>query len=198
MKAPRTELLPLAVRTAAGVLSTVAAVCCMSMWMALPAAAQAPEVDCKQTGPGNMRLECDVRFQMPREVGSVVATVPGSDTALPQPGFERYPKAGDISAFLFVVDTSNRARSGTISANGEDITRILRKAEAQDRFGLATLPGNGTGSEASLSVRAALGADPRNIERELSEMKANGLASPIYRSSIEGIRMLKGSCRVPG
>jgi hypothetical protein len=86
-----------------------------------------------------MRLECDVRFQIPKDVSSVVATVSGSDTTLPQPVFERYPKAGDTSAFLFLVDTSNRTRSGTISANGEDITRILRRAEAQDRFGLAPL-----------------------------------------------------------
>lgn len=191
MEAPRTELILPAVRSAICVLSTVAAVCCMSIWMALSAAAQAPDTDCKQTGPGNMRLECDVRFQIPKDVSSVVATVSGSETTLPPPVFERYPKAGDTSAFLFLVDTSNRARSGTISANGEDITRILRRAEAQDRFGLATLPGSGTGTEASLSVRAALGADPRNIERELSEMKANGQASPIYRSSIEGIRLLK-------
>ncbi len=174
----------------------ITAVCCMSLWAVQAPAAQPLDIDCQQTGTGGRRLECDVRFQTPRTVSSVTATVTGVPD-LPSPTFERFPHANDASAFLILVDTSDKARSQTVNANIEDIVRILRTARPHDRFGLATLPGTaqdqigrGAGSGPSLNVLAQIGTDPRSVEGMVAGLRATGMASPIYRSSIEGIRLL--------
>lgn len=189
MKAPRIGPSLAARRVAAGILPMILAVACLSVSMAHPAAAEGLDATCQQTGNDKRRLECDVRLAMPVEVNSVTATVVEDKRALPAPSFERYPKPDDISAFLFLFDLSDPARAGTVNANIADARRILATAATYDRFGIATLPG-GSGPEPSIDLPAPIGLDLHNVERRLAEMKAKGLASPIYRSSIESIRVL--------
>jgi hypothetical protein len=178
-----------AMRVPAGILPVIMAVACLSFSMAHPAAAADLDAICQQTGTDKRRLECDVRFVNPVDVTSVTATVIEEKRTLPSPGFERYPKTDDVSAFLFLFDLSDPARAGTVNANIADARRILATARPHDRFGIATLPG-GSGPEPSIDLRAPIGLDLYNVERRLGDMKAKGLASPIYRSSIESIRVL--------
>ena len=190
MEAPHTAWPANSLRAAASTLSAFAAVFCLSMSIILPAVAKDLDAACEQTGPDKRHLECDVRFHTPPGASSATATVVETNRAL-SPNFEGYPKADDISAFLFLFDLSDPARADTVKANAADALRILATATPHDKFGVATLPGNSSGPEPSIDVLAPIGNDLDNIKRQVSGMKAKGPASPIYRSSIEGIRLLK-------
>jgi hypothetical protein len=196
MKTPRSEWSVIRFRTALRtLLACTAMLCLVGLTPALRAAAEDLDVACQQNGSNKKQLECDFRFHMPREVNSVIATIVGSGQSLPLTGNERYPNGTNsgqpnTSAFLFLFDLSEPARTSTTNANSSDAQRILRTALPYDRFGIATFPGSGRGSTPSLDVLAEIGIDQTAAQARLGDMKPKGSASTVYRSAIEGIRLL--------
>jgi hypothetical protein len=167
----------------------------MAPMLAPLAAAEDLDVACQQNGPDKKRLECDVRFHTPREADSVTATIVGSGQSLPVISRDRYPNGinggqPNTSAFLFLFDLSDPARTSTVSANISNAQRILRTATWYDRFGIATFPGSGRGATPSLDILADIGIDQSAAQARLVEMKPKGGASTVYRSTIEGVRLL--------
>lgn len=188
MRSPRSGRPVTARRASASVVPALAAALCV--WAAAPPPATAKDlyVDCQQTGPEKRRLECDVRFAARGDTGQVAAKVVETDRALPQPGFEKYPRGQDRSAVLFLFDVSDPARGATVGSNIEDARRILKKAGPYQRFGVAALPGDRP--EYSFELVVPLTNERHLVERRLGELKAKGSSSPIFLAAIEGIRRL--------
>ena len=90
---------------------------------------------------------------------------------------------GEAVAVLFLVDTSDPARSVVIERNIEQIGRLADAAGSQHRLGLARFDSN-------LEVLAPLGSSPSEIRSAASGLSAVGKTTELYRSSIEAIRAL--------
>lgn len=171
------------VRTALAVFS----LCCVALRIGPAGAQQSFDADCRQIGGDARRLECDFWFQTldKSDVRSVTARIVGGQ-ALQPASFELYPRAGETSAFLILVDTSNRHRELTVRANADDIRKmlLLSMGNAQNRFGIFTF-------DETFREEVPLGPADRPILRtKLDDLHARGMASPIYRSAIDAIRKL--------
>ncbi len=129
-----------------------------------------------------LHVECTYRWLHPvkeqTKISAQVGDVPveAVDTA--------YPAAEDTTAVLFLVDTSDPRRQPVITAIKPQLRAMLAAASPHHRFGLAAFDSN-------LRTVAPLGALPSEIEKAIAELKATGKTTELYRSALEGLKLLQ-------
>jgi hypothetical protein len=168
-------------------LTAVASACWLLGLLSGSAAAQGYDAACQQTGADKQRLVCDIRLSASERIGAVAARDVATNRALPPPKVERYPATDDISAFLFMFDPT---RGPGLSADIDAARRFLTLAKPHDRFGIAMLQPGG-GDEPTIKVLSPIGSDRFSLDKQLANLVAKGVGSPLYRGSIDGIRLLK-------
>ncbi len=131
--------------------------------------------------PGPALLELDFRVSPPVEVTAATMLVNGR--VLPASYIFPYPSPGDLSAVLFLVDTSDPARERVVERNLRDIKALMDKGAAHHRFGLA-------GFARELSVLAPLGTAPTDIMAAARSPRTKGRIAQIYPSAIQAIDVL--------
>ena len=132
--------------------------------------------------PNAAVLELDFQFSPPLEVTGATMLINGR--ALPASVIVPYPSPADISAVLFLVDTSDPARQRVVERNLHDIEAMMDKGSAHHRFGLA-------GFDRELSVFAPLGSAPADIMAAARSLRAKGRITQLYLSAIQAIDVLK-------
>ncbi len=131
--------------------------------------------------PGPALLELDFRVSPPVEVTAATMLVNGR--VLPASYIVPYPSPGDLSAVLFLVDTSGHARERAAEWNLRLIKALMDKGAAHHRFGLA-------GFARELSVLAPLGSAPVDIMAAARSPRTKGRIAQIYPSAIQAIDVL--------
>lgn len=137
-------------------------------------------IGCAQDTPTS--LHCQYRLLEGGQLQAVVAewqdhTV---DARLGAP----YPAAGDTTALLVLVDTSDPARAPALHAAVSHIDALLAAAPAHFRLGLAAF-------DTDLRMLAPLGADAAEMRAAATTLAANGRTTELYRNVRDALRALE-------
>ena len=95
----------------------------------------------------------------------------------------QYPAADSITAVLLVVDTSDPGRQDVIHKNATQIVQILGKTGSHHRVGLANF-------DKELVVNVPVGGTANDIIAAARSLKAVGMTTELYRSTIRAIEAL--------
>lgn len=135
---------------------------------------------CSEAQP--LHVACSYRWLHPQKEPTTVSAQLG-DAAVETTN-TAYPAAEDTTAVLFLVDTSDPRRWPVIDAIKPQLRAMLAAASLHHRFGLAAFDSN-------LRPLAPLGALPSEIEKHIAELKAVGQTTELYRSALEGLKLLQ-------
>jgi hypothetical protein len=127
-------------------------------------------------------LSCHYRTRNAEPVLSITAEY--ANISLSVKEGENYPKAGAITAILFLIDTSDPARQNTIDKNIEHINKLLSSAKDYHRFGLASF-------DKELRLEAPIGSGVPVINDAAKKLKAIGSTTELYRNMLEAITLFR-------
>ncbi|MFT5426903.1 MAG: hypothetical protein ACI9ZT_001851 [Gammaproteobacteria bacterium] len=127
-------------------------------------------------------LSCHYRTRNAEPVLSITAEY--ANISLSVKERENYPKAGAITAILFLIDTSDPARQNTIDKNIEHINKLLSSAKDYHRFGLASF-------DKELRLEAPIGSGVPVINDAAKKLKAIGSTTELYRNMLEAITLFR-------
>jgi hypothetical protein len=135
------------------------------------------QIDCVQ--PELTTLDCDYRLLDPAPVTGVKSRI--GETPLPAGGPEKLPPGK--SAVLFLVDTSDPARQGTIARIAEHIRLLAETATGNHALGFATF-------DTDLHVISPLGSSAGEIAGAAEKMHAAGATTELYRNTLRAVQLL--------
>jgi hypothetical protein len=95
-----------------------------------------------------------------------------------------FPQAGQKVQWLLLVDTSDPRREATLRRAASWLEEMVAAAPEHHHFGLARF-------DAGLSLLAPLNASRERVRERLGELHAGGRVTELYRSVLEGIRLLE-------
>jgi hypothetical protein len=130
------------------------------------------------------RLEMAIRLNAPTTVTSVDATAEGQK--LPVQFVPFGEGENDKSAVLFLIDTSDPKRSRSIEAAKALVLRLIDMGDARTQFAIYTFDSN-------LVPVAEFGTPRDEMAGLLKPVKTRGMATELYRNSIEAIRVLQSA-----
>lgn len=95
-----------------------------------------------------------------------------------------FPRPGERTAILFLVDTSDPRRKPIVAENARQIQGLIAGAPLHRKFGLAAF-------DKGLKLLAPLSAERTEILAAANRLKAEGKVTELYRSAIEALRQLQ-------
>lgn len=136
-------------------------------------------IACTQTP--EQRLNCDYRLRETTELGSAVAEINGVivDGELSA----SYPTAGDATALMLLIDTSDPARQAAIAATVKQLGTLLGLIRPHHRVGLASF-------DTDLYLLAEIGTPAADLKRAIAGLEAKGRTTELYRNAREAVRLL--------
>ncbi len=138
-------------------------------------------VTCKQSKDKQV-LSCQHRNRTAAPVLSISAEYENTNLLVSEG--DSYPHADDITAILFLVDTSDPARQNVIDKNIEHIKTILSSSRDYHRYGLASF-------DKELQLEAPIGSDITTINNAAKKLKAIGSTTELYRNMLEAIVLFR-------
>ncbi len=138
-------------------------------------------VTCKQSRDKQV-LSCQYRNRTAAPVLSISAEYENTNLLVKEG--DSYPHPDDITAILFLVDTSDPARQNVIDKNIEHIKTILSSSRDYHRYGLASF-------DKELQLEAPIGSDITTINNAAKKLKAIGSTTELYRNMLEAIVLFK-------
>jgi hypothetical protein len=130
------------------------------------------------------RLELRFRLNEPDAVESVEASAGGKKLAVQFTSFAE--SAGHSIVVLFLVDTSDPKRARTVEAAKALLGRIAERADAHTKLAVYSF-------SADLAPVVEFGAPGEEWPEKIAKLKATGLATEMYRVTIEAIKVLEGA-----
>ncbi len=127
-------------------------------------------------------LNCDVRLLKPGKVKDVSLSV--GDQVLSEPQYTSFKDLGKSAAWLFLIDRSNPKRARTVARKIALVKSIVEKSRDNQHFGIATFAND-------LRVIVSLGDENADLDRRLSDVKADGAATEFFATAIQGIKLLE-------
>ena len=134
-------------------------------------------VICKQS-KDKQALSCHYRNRTSTPVLSISAEYENTNLLVSEG--DSYPHADDITAILFLVDTSDPARQNVIDKNIDHIKVLLSSARDYHHFGLASF-------DKELQLEAPIGSDVTVINNAAIKLKAIGKTTELYRNMLDAI-----------
>ncbi|KAB2848246.1 MAG: VWA domain-containing protein, partial [Hyphomicrobiaceae bacterium] len=129
-------------------------------------------------------LRCQMRFDSQIEVVNARVSERGANPPVEwTASFRPTSVAEDDSAFFFLIDRTDTRRAATLRRLTQDLTEMLGRKGAQQQVAIATY-------SASLDVLANFTRESREATQVLSRVRADGVASEVFRLSIDAIRRL--------
>ena len=132
-----------------------------------------------------LRLHCSYRL-LPRRSGIPASVTPlvriGRQT-LPLEVHQPYPRRGDKTAILFLVDTSDPRRANVVQRNAAQIRALLENALPHHTFGLAAF-------DKDLRILSEVGGDTRKTAQATHKLYAVGKHTELYRCTLDAVRLL--------
>lgn len=96
----------------------------------------------------------------------------------------QYPEAGDTSAILFLVDTSDPKRQNVIEKNRSHIKELLTFLGSHHKVGLASF-------DKSIQFLSPVGSSRFLLSKSIDTLNATGKTTELYRNLIKAIDHLK-------
>jgi hypothetical protein len=146
---------------------------------AAPILTEAVALNCSQAE--SSLLACSYRLLGPAEPTSIEALA--GTTQLEITAKSRYPSTDSITAVMLLVDTSDPGRQDVINKNATQIARILESTGSHHRIGLASF-------DKELAVAVPVGGTADAIIRAAQSLKAVGMTTELYRSTLLAIEEL--------
>jgi FMN phosphatase YigB (HAD superfamily) len=132
--------------------------------------------------PSPPRLEVKIRLPESWPVQEIAASA-GAQKLPVQ--FAPFGKSdADTTALLFLIDRSDPARAKTIEAVKAFIQRTIGTLDARTQFAVYAF-------DADLVPVAAFGTSKAEVPARLKAVKAGGMATELYRDTIEAIKVLE-------
>lgn len=134
--------------------------------------------------PDLARVEFRFRLTEPEPVEGVTATSGGQ--AVPVQFTPFAESATPSTAVLFLIDKTDPKRAKTVEAGKALVARLLERAGPDTQFAVYALASD-------LEPIAEFGATKDEARAGLEPLKASGMATELYRVSIEAINVLAGT-----
>lgn len=128
------------------------------------------------------QITIDIRLAEPEPITRVTARIGIQPISISDP--TSYPVAGQTSAILFMVDTSDPSRQQAVDRAINHIGQILEQSDNHFRFGLARFDTN-------LHLLSPIGTDKTQLRSKARTLKAVGKTTELYRNTLGAIRILK-------
>ena len=128
-------------------------------------------------------IEVDVRFADERQLKAARLEFDG--TSLPATGIAAYPAAGDTTAVLFLVDTSDPRRADIVAKNAKDVAQLVAGVPTHRQFGLARF-------DRDVTVVAPLGTAPLDVSAAAANLTADGKVTQLFLSAVKALDVLAG------
>jgi Mg-chelatase subunit ChlD len=96
---------------------------------------------------------------------------------------KQYPATGDITAILFLVDTSDPGRQNVIEKNKRHIKKLLTTLKPHHKVGLASF-------DKTLQIKSPMGSSTFLLSKSLDSLKAAGKTTELYRNLLKAIEHL--------
>lgn len=130
-------------------------------------------------------LRCTLRFDNQIEVVSAKVSERGANPPIEwTASFRPTSAADDDSAFFFLIDRTDTRRAATLRRLTQDLTEMLGRKGARQQVAVATY-------SASLDVLANFTRETRDATQALTRVRADGVASEVFRLSIDAIKRLE-------
>lgn len=139
------------------------------------------DLEARARQPSPTTLEVDFWFRGTARVKTATATLAGH--ALPAPKIAPYPQKKQVTAVMFLVDTSDPRRKAVIAQTVKDISAILDKAAPHHKFALARF-------DTKLIVLAPFGGEPDALRTAVNSLRAVGQRTELFRLSAAAVRIL--------
>jgi len=133
--------------------------------------------------PDTKSLECDYRLTTIGRVDGITSRL--GETELGAPELFEFPQPGATSAVLFLIDTSDPNRSAAARAGVRHVRRIISAGDSHHAFGVATF-------DSDLNVLAEPGASRSQLDAALTQVRASGRTTELYRNALAALRLLSG------
>lgn len=149
---------------------------CVALGVLSPVGAEKLDVVCSHKG---LTVHCDYRV---REI--IDLQIPQASTkkrSLPIT-HTHYPSSADRSVLLFLIDTSNPRRTTIVANQREMLAEIVARAKPHHRLGIAKF-------DKALEILAPIGADSGELKAAIDSLRAQGLTTELYRSTLDAIRI---------
>ncbi len=127
------------------------------------------------------RGSCDFRLRQAKAVLEFEARL--GEFPLPKPRFISYPQRGDITAILFLVDTSDPGRGTVVAKNSQQILKLMAHGKPHQHFGLARF-------DADYHLLSPPGSSPGQLRKATAAIRANGRTTELYRSALQALDTL--------
>jgi uncharacterized protein YegL len=127
-------------------------------------------------------LDCKYRTLNSEKISSISANSNNIDLQINESA--EYPADNDVTAVLFLIDTSDPARQNVIEKNKVHVKKLLSTLKSHHKAGLATF-------DKSLQIKSTLGSSSFLISKELEPIEASGKTTELYRSLLTAIQHLK-------
>jgi FHA domain-containing protein/von Willebrand factor type A domain-containing protein len=137
------------------------------------------DINCQQV---TKTLSCKYRMLSQESLPSINAS--SNNTKLQVTNNNRYPGSGDITAILFLVDTSDPARQSVIEKNKIHIKKLLTTLKPHHKVGLASF-------DKSLQLQSPIGTSTFLLIKSLDSLKSAGKTTELYRNLLKAIDHLK-------
>ncbi len=136
------------------------------------------DVNCHQV---KKELDCEYRVLNDGSASSIAAN--SNDLSLKISNNSSYPQSGDITAILFLVDTSDPARQIVINKIKTQIKEILGSLKPHQKIGLASF-------DKSLKLQSPIGTSSFLFIKSLDNLKAVGKTTELYRNLLKAMEHL--------
>lgn len=138
------------------------------------------DISCQQT-----KKALDCKYRMLSEASSASPSINASSNGTDLPIIEsnQYPESEDITAVLFLVDTSDPARQNVIEKNKAQIKELLSYLKPHHKVGLASF-------DKSLKLQSPIGTSSFLLSKTLGSLKASGKTTELYRNLLKAIKHL--------
>jgi von Willebrand factor type A domain-containing protein len=137
------------------------------------------DVSCQQVAK---ILDCKYRMLDPKPAPSINAK--SNDTSLQVIEKSQYPESDDVTAILFLVDTSDPGRKNVIEKNKTHIKELLIALKPHHKVGLASF-------DKSLTIKSPVGTSTFLLSKSLDSLTATGKTTELYRNLLKAIEHLK-------
>ena len=156
--------------------------------LALPAAVHAETVDLatqcredKSVSPAVIR--CEVRADKALKVDKISAFVGSNQTAISGTDFEEYDHEEKTSAWLFLVDRSDKRRRRTIERIGSAVVKLGDNRSGKRKFAVGVFDND-------LKILAEFEAAKEEFDNQARKITAGGDATELYRITKKAIEWL--------
>ena len=137
------------------------------------------DISCSQV---KENLECKYRTLHAVQPSSIKAFSDGAE--LPVSNENKYLASNGTTAILFLVDTSDPGRQNVIDKNIHHIKELISSAKPNHKIGLATF-------DKKLTIKSSIGSSNFLLTKALTEIKAKGKTTELYRNILGAIEKLK-------